>query len=143
MPGVKKATAKKKSIRKKTATRRTVKKTTKSAALRKQANASRKALTAKLREDLKATKAALRDAKNAAKEEIKLTREAAKSEIAVLKVQLNAALKREQELMKIAQNKAKMMLEAGEKWEKAQMKKLQKLTGKKPARRKRRVAKEA
>jgi len=54
----------------------------------------------------------------------------------VLKEQLAAALKREQELMKLGEKKAKAMLAAGERWEKKQIARIKKATSKKRRRRK-------
>jgi hypothetical protein len=59
-----------------------------------------------------------------AKETMKVVRAAAKDEITVLKDQLDAALKREKELLKISQKKAVKMLAAGERWEKKQVAKI-------------------
>ncbi len=110
--------------RKKTAGKTPRKKTT--ASNRKAAAASRKALTKKLRADLKSAQAALSKARVVAAEELKLVRAAARDEIAVLKDQLDKALKREKELRKISEKKAKKMLAAGEAWEKKQLEKLRK-----------------
>ena len=46
--------------------------------------------------------------------------------ITVLKDQLDAALKREKQLMKISEKKAKEMLAAGVRWEKKQLSKIKK-----------------
>lgn len=85
---------------------------------------NRKNLVAKLKKDLQATKKALRSAKVAASAELKLVKAAAKTEMDVLKDQLAAAIKREEALRKISQEKAKQMWKAGEQWEKQQLAKL-------------------
>jgi len=103
--------------KKTTARKSTAKK--KAAANRKVANEKRAALANKLRTDLKA-----------AKDTIKATKESAKAEIAVLKDQLNAAMKREAELLKIGENKVRAMVVAGEKWEKQQLAKIKKMASK-------------
>ncbi|MFT5132835.1 MAG: hypothetical protein ACI9SC_001303, partial [Gammaproteobacteria bacterium] len=59
-----------------------------------------------------------------AKDTMKIARAAAKDEIAVLKDHLDAALKREKELLKISEKKAIKMLAAGERWEKKQVSKI-------------------
>ena len=102
--------------KKSTAKKRSTTTTHKAAATR-----SRNELAARLKEDLKATKQALKAANSAAREELKLARAAAKAEIAVLKDQLAVARKREQELLKLGELKAKAMWKAGEEWEKKQM----------------------
>ena len=76
----------------------------------------------------------MKAAKAAAKEELRLAKDAAKAEIAVLKDDLNAALKRERELVKISENKIKAMVSAGEKWERQQMNKLKKMMARKKTR---------
>ncbi len=88
------------------------------------ASKSRKTLVSKLKKDLQATKKALKSATRAANAELKLARTAAKAEIDVLRDQLSAALKREETLRKISQEKAKMMWKAGEQWEKQQLAKI-------------------
>ena len=103
----KKTTARKKAAVKKKATSRKKSSSTN----RKTAATSRHALTARLKQDLIATKKALIVARNAAREELKLVRIAAKDEIAVLKDQLAAAMKREKELVKISEHKARKMLQ--------------------------------
>jgi exosome complex RNA-binding protein Csl4 len=90
------------------------------------ATRTRNDLTKQLKADLKATKAALRSSSVAARAELKLARAAAKAEIAVLRDQLSAAIKREQALIKISEQKAKMMWKAGEEWEKQQIAKMRK-----------------
>jgi hypothetical protein len=111
----------------------TTKKTTRSSRSRAQtpaeqhkaaASKSRKSLAAKLKKDLQATKKALRSATKAANAELKLVKAAAKAEIDVLKDQLAVAIKREEALRKLSQEKAKLMWQAGEKWEKQQLAKL-------------------
>ena len=67
-----------------------------------------------------------------------MAREAAAAEIAVIKDQLAAALKREKELMALAEKKVQMMLAAGARWEKEQMTKIQNIGA---ARKKRRAKK--
>ena len=101
--------------KKKVAARKTAPKT-KATANRKAAADKRTVLANKLRADLKA-----------AKDTLKATRDSAKAEIAVLKDQLNAAMKREAELLKIGQSKVRAMVTAGEKWEKAQLPKNHKI----------------
>jgi len=88
------------------------------------ASRTRKTLVNKLKKDLQATKQALKSATRAANTELKLARTAAKAEINVLKDQLSAALKREEALRKLSQEKAKMMWKAGEQWEKQQLARL-------------------
>jgi len=114
-PVVKPAPVKKPPAKKKPA----VVKTSSTEENRKAAAGSRKALIDRLKKDLK-------KAKDAAKEELKLARAAAKDEIAVLKDQLDAALKREAELRKLSEKKIRKMLIAGERWEKKQRIKLKK-----------------
>ena len=97
------------------------------AARRKDAGAKMHALTAKLTQDLESTSAALRAARAAAREEIELARAAGQAEATVLKDQLKEALKREQALIKLGQNKAKIMLAAGEQWEKKQLARIRKI----------------
>ena len=89
----------------------------KAATNRKAASAKRNELTNKLREDIKTTKKTFNTFKVAAK-----------AEVAVLRDELKAALKREKELMKMGENKIRMMLSAGEKWEKQQINKIKKMT---------------
>ena len=91
----------------------------------KKAAAKRSALANKIQQDLKATK-----------ETLKAVKESAKAEVAVLKDQLNAAMKREAELMKIAEKKVHAMVSAGEKWEKEQLAILKKMANKSKARKK-------
>lgn len=74
---------------------------------------SRQLLIAKLKQDLKE-----------AKKTLKVARVAARDEIEILKDHLNAALKREKELLKISEKKAKKMLAAGARWEKKQVAKI-------------------
>ena len=62
---------------------------------------------------------------------MKLARAAARAEIDLLNENLRAALKREQALLKLGEKKAKMMLAAGQRWEKQQVAKIRKLVGKK------------
>jgi len=100
------------------------------AANRKAAASKRNALIARLKTDLKATKEALQAATKGARIEIKLTRSATKAEIAVLKDQLAAARKREQALAKLGEKKARMMLAAGERWEREQLVKIRKMVEK-------------
>lgn len=88
------------------------------------ASKTRKDLVNKLRKDLQASKKALKSATKAANTEIKLVRAAAKAEIDVLKDQLAVAIKREEALRKLSQEKAKKMLQAGEQWERQQLAKL-------------------
>jgi hypothetical protein len=115
--------SKKKAVSKKKAAR---KKRTSVSARKSVATKTRNNLTKQLREDLRASKAALRAANAAAREELKLTRQAAKAEVALLKEQLAAAHKREQALLKVSEQKVKMMWKAGEQWEKKQLAKIQK-----------------
>ncbi len=103
----------------------------KAAAKRKVAANSRQALLKKLREDLKATRITLKNARVAAREELTLVKGAAKAQIDVLNDNLKTALKREQALLKIGEEKVKMMLAAGRRWEKQQISKIKKLTAKK------------
>ncbi|MCP4390210.1 MAG: hypothetical protein GY802_18095 [Gammaproteobacteria bacterium] len=49
----------------------------------------------------------------------------------MLNENLKAALKREQALLKLGEKKARMMLAAGQRWEKQQISKIRKLTAKK------------
>ena len=79
---------------------------------------------AKLKKDLQATKKALKSATKAANAELKLAKAAAKAEISVLRDQLAVAMKREEALRKLSQEKAKQMWKAGEQWEKKQLAKL-------------------
>jgi len=88
------------------------------------ASRSRKNLVSKLKKDLQTTQKALKSATKAAGAELRLAKAAAKAEIDVLKDQLAAALKREEALRKLSQEKAKMMWKAGEKWEKEQLARL-------------------
>ncbi|GMR20660.1 MAG: hypothetical protein BMS9Abin36_1256 [Gammaproteobacteria bacterium] len=97
---------------------------------RKAAASKRSALIARLKTDLKATKEALQAATKGARIEIKLTKSAAKAEMAVLKDQLAEARKREQALMKLGEKKARMMLAAGERWERQQLVKIRKMVKK-------------
>lgn len=92
---------------------------------------SRKTLVNKLKRDLQASKKALKSASKAAGAELKLARAAAKAEISVLKDQLAAALKREEALRKLSQEKAKLMWKAGEQWERQQLARLKKAFKKK------------
>jgi D-alanyl-D-alanine dipeptidase len=96
--------------RKKPATRKSA-----AAARRAAATRSRNQLVKNLRKDLDDARATL-----------KVARTATKAEIAMLKDQLNAALKREKELLKISEKKVKKMIAAGERWEKKQLGKLKK-----------------
>jgi len=128
MVGTKKKASKKTTVRKKKTVRKKVaikkKATTRKKATttnRKIAATSRHALTARLKQDLIATKKALIVIRDATREELKLVRIAAKDEIAVLKDQLTAAMKREKELVKISEQKARKMFAAGERWEKKQL----------------------
>ena len=116
--------ASKKKAAKKKATSR--KKRSKVTARKSVATRTRHDLTNRLKEDLKATRETLKAARAAAREEIKLTKAAAKAEIALLKEQLSVAQKREQALLKLGEQKAKMMWQAGTKWEKEQLAKIQK-----------------
>jgi len=59
-----------------------------------------------------------------------LAKAAAKAEIDVLNDNLKAALKREQALLKMGEKKAKMMMAAGQRWEKQQLAKIRKLAAK-------------
>ena len=77
-----------------------------------------------MKKDLQATKKTLQSATRAANAELKLAKAAAKAEVGVLKDQLNAAIKREEALRKLSQEKAKLMWKAGEQWEKQQLAKL-------------------
>ena len=115
--------ARKKVSKKKAASRkkRTTVSTRKGVATR-----TRHDLTKKLKEDLKATRETLRAAQSAAREDLKLAKAAAKAEIALLKEQLSVAQKREQALMKIGEQKARLMWQAGNKWEKEQLAKIKK-----------------
>lgn len=115
------AVRKKAAVKKKTTTRKKTSSTN-----RKAAATSRHALTDRLKQDLKATKEALNIARIAAREELKLVRIAARDEIAVLKDQLTAGLKREKELVKISEKKARKMLAAGGGWEKKQLARIKK-----------------
>ena len=129
------ATPKKKvsSAKKKAAPKRKAagKKST-AAANRKAATAKHANLAKKLREDLQATK-----------DTLKAVRDSARAEIAVLKDHLNAAMKREAALQKIAESKVKAMVAAGEKWEREQMAKVRKLTAKIKAKPKKKAAKKS
>ena len=111
--------------KKKVTKKKVAAKKTRAAAHLKKAAAKRTVLANKLQEDLKATK-----------ETLKAVKESAKAEVAVLKDQLNAAMKREAELMKIAEKKVHAMVAAGEKWEKEQLAKLKKMANKSKARKK-------
>ena len=86
---------------------------------RKAAAGTRRALVNRLKRDLK-------KARDAARVELKLVNAAARNEIAVLRDQLAAALKREEELRKISEIKLRKMLATGERWEKVQMERLKK-----------------
>jgi hypothetical protein len=99
----KKKTTKKKPLTKKQAI----------AVKRRAATRTRDQLVNVLKKDLEDTKATL-----------KVVKAAAKNEIALMRDLLDAALKREKELMKISEKKAKKMFVAGEQWEKKQVKKL-------------------
>ena len=120
----KKTTARKKTVRKKTIRKKTASSLTRAAAT------SRHALTEKLNEDLKASRVSLEHAKIAVSEELNLAKNAAQDEIAVLKVKLNAALKREKKLMQISEKKIKQILVAGGHWEKKQLISIKKATEK-------------
>ena len=122
--------AKKKTAKKKTAKKKSPVRKKSAASHRKAAATSRKALTSKLKKDMGATIRSLKAASIIAAEELKLVRDAAKDEIAVLKDQLAAALKRERELSRISEQKAKQMLIAGERWEKQQLAKLKQAAAK-------------
>ena len=93
------------------------------AAKRKAASKSRAELADVLKKDLEDTKITL-----------KALRSSARDEIALLKDLLDAALKREKELVKISEKKAKKMLVAGERWEKKQISNLKKAAEKARAR---------
>lgn len=114
-----KKSAVKKAAPKKSAPKKSAVKKSASAAHRKTAANKRALLASKLRTDLKATKETLKAVKNSAN-----------AEIAVLKDQLNAARKREAELMKVGERKVKAMVAAGEVWERKQMSKIKKIAGK-------------
>ena len=88
------------------------------------ANKSRKDLLTRLKKDLQASKKALTAASKAANAELKLAKAAARAEINVLRDQLKVALKREEALRKLSQEKARRMLQAGEQWEKKQLAKI-------------------
>lgn len=126
------ATAKKKtSSKKKTASnKKTTTKKSAAANRKKKAADKRGALVAKLKQDLAATRVALGAAKKGAREEIKLARSAAKAEVAVLKDQLNVALKQQKAIRSMAEEKAKILWAAGQKWEKEQLAKIRKMVGK-------------
>lgn len=117
--------AKKKTTRKKKTTSK------KSAVDKRKINAEKKlsALVAKLKLDLAATRVILNAARKGASQEIKLARSAAKAEIAVLKDQLNVAMKREKALRTMAEQKAKVLLATGRRWEKEQLAKIRKMLG--------------
>jgi len=51
--------------------------------------------------------------------------------MAELKEQLAQALKREQELLKLGEKKARMLLAAGERWERKQVRRIQSMVKKK------------
>ena len=57
---------------------------------------------------------------------------AAKAEIAVLKDQLDAVMKREKALLRVSEQKTKVMWKAAEQWEKKQVSKIQKMFKKAP-----------
>ena len=59
------------------------------------------------------------------------SKRAAKAEIDVLSENLKVALKREQAMVKVGEQKVKMMLAAGQRWEKQQLAKIKKLVAKK------------
>ena len=88
------------------------------------ADKARKDLVNKLKKDLQASQKAVKAANRAAKAELKLVRAAAKAEIDVLKEQLAVAVKREEALRKLSQEKAKKMWQAGEQWERQQLARL-------------------
>lgn len=88
------------------------------------ADKTRKDLISKLKKDLQASQKALKAANKAAKNELKLVKAAAKAEIDVLKDQLSVAIKHEEALRKLSQEKAKKMWQAGEQWEKQQLARL-------------------
>ena len=115
----KKTTTKKKTVRSSRSRTRSPAAQHKAAASR-----SRKTLVAKLKKDLQATKKALKSATKAATAELKLAKAAAKAEINVLRDQLAVAMKREEALRKLSQEKAKQMWKAGEQWEKKQLARL-------------------
>ncbi|MFV1993382.1 MAG: hypothetical protein ACC635_05710, partial [Acidiferrobacterales bacterium] len=112
------ATAKKKisSKKKVTSNKKTTTKKSPAANRKKKAADNRSALLAKLKQDLAATRVALKAANKGAREEIKLARSVAKAEVAVLKDQLNVALKQEKALRTMAENKAKILWAAGQRW---------------------------
>lgn len=118
--------AAKKATSKKTSRSNSNRSRTRSTAAKRKAAAdkTRKDLVTKLKKDLQATKKALRSATKAANTELKLVKAAAKAEIDVLKGQLAVAVKREEALRKLSQEKAKKMWQVGEQWEKQQLAKL-------------------
>jgi len=126
------ATAKKKtSSKKKTASnKKTTNKKSAAAKRKKKAADKRSALVAKLKQDLAATRVALKAANKGAREEIKLARSVAKAEVAVLKDQLNVALKQQKAIRSMAEEKAKILWAAGQRWEKEQFNKIKKMVGK-------------
>lgn len=115
-------------IKKKTST----KKRSPAASRKGAATRTRNDLNRKLKEDLQATKASLKAANAAAREELKLAKAAAKAEIAVLKDQLAAVIKREKALLKVSEEKTKIMWKAAEQWEKQQVAKIKKMFTKAP-----------
>jgi len=126
------ATAKKKtSVKKKvTGKKKTTSKKSAAAGRKKKAADNRSALVTKLKQDLAATKKALQAVQKGARVEIKLAKSVAKTEVAVLKDQLNQALKQEKALRTMAEKKAKILWAAGQKWEKEQLAKIRKMVGK-------------
>jgi len=126
------ATAKKKtSVKKKvTGKKKTTSKKSAAAGRKKKAADNRSALVTKLKQDLTATKKALQAVQKGARVEIKLAKSVAKTEVAVLKDQLNQALKQEKALRTMAEKKAKILWAAGQKWEKEQLAKIRKMVGK-------------
>jgi hypothetical protein len=101
--------------------KKTVTKKRSAAAHKGDATRKRNELTSQLRADLQASK-----------ETLKAANAAAKAEITVLKDQLNAVMKREKALLKVSEQKAKIMWKAAEQWEKKQVAKIQKMFHKAP-----------
>jgi len=94
-------------IKKKTSSKKkTTKKKSAVANRKKKAADNRSALVTKLKKDLAATKVAMKAAQKGAREEINLAKRVAKAEVAVLKDQLNIALKQEKALRTMAEKKA-------------------------------------
>ena len=65
---------------------------------------------------------------------LKAVRTSARDEIILLKDLLDAALKREKELVRLSEKKARKMIAAGERWEKKHMGRLKKAADKARAR---------